>query len=421
VTLVLASAVPGFDFADVYALGLVFLGVAIFAAIGALSHQHERAFSAAVIYLSLGLVAAAPIQLLDLRWLDPVEDSVLVEHLAEFAVIVALFATGLKLDRRLSFRGWTSVVRLLAVVMPLTIVAVAAFGAWAMGLSLGAAVVLGAALAPTDPVLAGDIGVGPPGDEEEREPNFSVTAEAGLNDGLAFPFVVLGLFLVREDGTAWIWEWLVADVAYAVLVGLGLGALAGYGLAALIVPLRERDLLLHELDGWLAVAAVLLVYGLCEVAGGYGFLAAFAAGLAFRRYERDHALNRRVHDGAETVEKFAELATLLLLGSMLTLGGLAEAGVSGWLLAPFVLLVARPLSVLLAFAGSGVPPNERLFLAWFGVRGIGSLYYVAAAISTGIVAVDEAAVAFWAIAVCVVVSVVAHGVTGSPLSRRLGV
>ena len=172
----LASAVPGFDFADLYALGLAFLGVALFAAIGALSHQQERAFSAAVIYLALGLAAAIPLDLLHVSWLDPVEDSELIEHLAEFAVIVALFATGLKLDRPLSFRGWVSVARLLAIVMPLTIAAIAAFGTLAMGLSLGAAVVLAAALAPTDPVLAGDIGVGPPGDEEEREPNFSVTA-----------------------------------------------------------------------------------------------------------------------------------------------------------------------------------------------------------------------------------------------------
>jgi NhaP-type Na+/H+ or K+/H+ antiporter len=421
VTVPLGSAVPGFDFADLYALALVFLGVAIFAAIGALSHQQERAFSAAVIYLGLGLAGAATIHVFDVRWIDPIDDSTVVEHLAEFAVIVALFATGLKLDRALTFRGWTSVVRLLAVVMPLTIGAVALFGTWAMGLSLGAAVVLGAALAPTDPVLAGDIGVGPPGDEEEREPNFSVTAEAGLNDGLAFPFVVLGLFIARDDGTGWVVEWLVADVVYAVGVGIAFGAVAGWALAAMIVPLRERDLLARELDGWVAVAAVLVVYGLCEVVGGYGFLAAFAAGLAFRRYERDHELNRRVHDGAETVEKFAELATILLLGSMLTLSGVADAGVSGLLLAPFVLLVVRPLSVLVGFAGSGVPGNERLFLAWFGVRGIGSLYYVAAAISTGVLADGEAAVAFWAIAVCIVVSVVGHGVSGSPLSRRLGV
>ena len=144
-------------------------------------------------------MAAVVIRAFDIPWLDPVDDAEIVMRLAEFAVVVALFSTGLKLDRELSWRSWGSVVRLLGIVMPLTIAAIALFGVGVMGLPLAAAVVLGAALAPTDPVLAGDVGVGPPGEEDEREPHFAVTAEAGLNDGLAFPFVALGLFLALED------------------------------------------------------------------------------------------------------------------------------------------------------------------------------------------------------------------------------
>ena len=138
-------------------------------------------------------------------------------------MVIALFSAGLKLDRPLRWRAWGSVARLLAVAMPLTIAAVALFGTQVLGLSLGAAVVLGAALAPTDPVLAGDIGVGPPGDEDEHEPNFALTAEAGLNDGLAFPFVLLGLFLA-EDAGGWGLEWLLADVVYAIAGGVLVGA-----------------------------------------------------------------------------------------------------------------------------------------------------------------------------------------------------
>ena len=160
---VVVAAAPGFEFGDLYALGLAFVGVALVAALVALSHQHERAFSASLIYLVLGLAAAAALELLDVHWLDPVDDAEVVERLAEFCVIVALFSTGLKLDRELNWAAWASVVRLLALVMPLTIVAIAVFGTQVMGLSLAAAVVLGGALAPTDPVLAGDIGVGPPG------------------------------------------------------------------------------------------------------------------------------------------------------------------------------------------------------------------------------------------------------------------
>jgi NhaP-type Na+/H+ or K+/H+ antiporter len=343
-----------------------------------------------------------------------------VERLAEFALIVALFSTGLKLDRRLSWREWGSVVRLLGIVMPLTIAAVALFGGLAMGLSLAAAIVLGAALAPTDPVLAGDVGVGPPGEEDEREPHFAVTAEAGLNDGLAFPFVTLGLFLATEGrGRGWVAEWILADVVYAVAAGVAVGALGGWVLAAGVLRLRAKGLLARELDGWVAVGAVLVLYGAAELAGGLGFLAAFAGGLGFRRYERDHEANERVHQGAEVVEKFSELAAILLLGSMVTLAGWSEVGWAGAALAPLLLFAIRPLTVFVAFVGSGITSRERAFLGWFGVRGVGSLYYAAAAIATGLLAVDEAQSVFWAIAVCVVASIVVHGITGSPFAGRL--
>jgi NhaP-type Na+/H+ or K+/H+ antiporter len=246
-----------------------------------------------------------------------------------------------------------------------------------------------------------------------------VTAEAGLNDGLAFPFVFLGAFVAAEGGSDWLWEWLAADVAYAILIGVAFGAAGGYAIAAGIVWLRDRRLMTDALDGWIAVAAVLLVYGLTEVAGAYGFLAAFAAGIGFRRYEYGHKLNRGVHDGAEVVEKFCELGVILLLGSMVTTAGVREVGWSGWLLVPVLLLLIRPLATAVAFLGSSMPARERAFIAWFGVRGIGSLYYVAVALGLGILSVDESRTLFWTVAACIITSVVAHGVTASPLSRRL--
>ncbi len=206
------GADPGFSAGEAYPIGLLFLGLALFAAVGALSHQRERAFSAALIYLGLGVGAALIIGVSGVRWLDPVDDALLIERVTEIAVIVALFGTGLKLERELKPGAWQHVARLLLIAMPLTIGAVALFGSAVMGLSLGAAIVLGAALAPTDPVLAGDVGVGPPGDEEEREPNFSITGEAGLNDGLAYPFVLLGLVLAGSESPGWLGDWLLQDV-----------------------------------------------------------------------------------------------------------------------------------------------------------------------------------------------------------------
>lgn len=413
------AAGPGLDWADPYAIGLLIVGLAVFAAIGALSHEAERAFSASLVYLAIGLGAAAVIGLAGIDWLVPREDAELIERFSELAVVIALFSTGLKLDRTLDPRAWGSVARLLAITMPLTILAVAAYGVWVMGLPLAAAILLASALAPTDPVLAGDIGVGPPGEGDKSEPSFAVTAEAGLNDGLAFPFVVLALFVSGRPGVGWLPEWVLADVVYAVLGGVVIGAVGGYVIAALLLPLRDRRLVLPELDGWIPIAAVLVVYGLAELVSTYGFLAAFVAGIGFRRYERGHEIHEGVHRGSEVAEKFGELAVILLLGSMVTLSGLGQPGWRGWLLCGLLLLVIRPLAVAVAFVRSGLDGRERLFLGWFGVRGIGSLYYVAAALSYGVLGTDEENVVFWTVAVAILLSIAAHGVTGTPLTRRL--
>ena len=415
----LLAAGPGLDWADPYAAALLVGGLAVFAAIGALSHQADRAFSASLIYLAVGLAAASVIGLAGIDWLVPRQDAELIERISELAVVIALFSTGLKLDRTLRPAAWGSVARLLMITMPLTIAAVAAYGVWAMGLPLAAAILLAGALAPTDPVLAGDIGVGPPGEEDESETRFAVTAEAGLNDGLAFPFVVLALFVAGQPGVSWLPEWALVDVVYAVLAGVAIGAVGGYAIAALLLPLRDRRLVLPELDGWIPIAAVLVVYGATELASAYGFLAAFAAGIAFRRYERDHEAQQGVHRGSEVVEKFGELAVILLLGSMVTLSGLTQPGWAGWLLCALLLLVIRPLAVVLAFIGSPLDRRERAFLGWFGVRGVGSLYYVAAALSYGVLRTEDENVVFWTVAVVILISITVHGITGTPLSRRL--
>ena len=414
-----AAISPGLEAPDLYALGLLFAGLAVLVAILALTHQRPRAYSASIVYLAMGGAGAAGVALLDAPWLDLLEDSETVERMSELAVIVALFATGLRLDRRLTLRAWRSTALLLAVVMPLTIAAVAAFGALGMGLSAGAAIVLGAALAPTDPVLAGELGVGPPGERDETEPAFALTSEAGLNDGLAFPFLLLGLLVAGGASSSDVAEWLAADVVYATVAGIAIGAAAGWALSAVAARLRERSLVDRELDGWAALGAVLAVYGLTEVAGAYGFLAAFAGGIAFRRRERDHEYNEAVHAGAATVEKVLELAMILLLGSLVTAEGLEAPGWAGWMLAPLLLLLIRPAAVAVGLAGSPLRPRERAYVGWFGVRGVGSLYYATAAVGAGVLSVGEATTVLWTVVAVVIVSIVVHGVTGAPLTRRL--
>ena len=414
------AADTGFTFADSFPLVLGFIGLAVFAAVGAMSHEHERAFSAALIYLGLGAVAAAAIQVFDIPWVDPFEDEKVIEHVAEVALIFALFSSGLKLDRPLRWREWSSVTRLLVLAMPLTMAGIALFGSQVMGLSLGAALLLGAILAPTDPVLAGDIGVGPPGDEAEHEPNFALTAEAGGNDGLAAPLVLIGIFVAEEGGTGWLGEWFVADLLYACLAGVAIGVAVGWAAAWSVHVLRDRELLAPAFDGYHAVATALVLYGVAEAAGGYGFLAVFAGGLAFRRYEHGHELNGRVHAGAEQVEKFMELAAILLLGSLLTGAGLTTPGWEGWVLAIVLLVVIRPLSTFVSLVGSQVEgAGGRSFVAWFGVRGVGTLYYAATVVGAGALSGREEELVVWTAIACVIVSIIVHGVTGGPALRLL--
>ncbi|MCB0827392.1 MAG: cation:proton antiporter [Solirubrobacterales bacterium] len=391
----------------------------MFTAIWALSSHRSGFFSPAAVYLVLGALASAGLSLLGIDLLDPIGRATLIEHLAEFAVIVTLFGAGLRLDRRLGWAKWRSTILLIAVVMPLTIGAVTLFASAFMGLSLGAAIVLGACLAPTDPVLAREIKVGPPGTGDRTETHFALTSEAGLNDGLAFPFVFLGLYVAGDGGTDWLAEWLAADVVYAIAVGIAIGVVGGRLIGAGADWLRQRGWLRPSYDGWLALAAVLAIYGVTEIAGAYGFLAAFAGGLSFRRYEWDHEAHDRVHGGSDLLEKVSELGLVLLLGSTVTMAGLAIPGLAGWLLVPVLLVLIRPASVLASFAGSPVKMGERLLIGWFGIRGIGSFYYAAVAINAGVLSTGEVELIYWTIIACVGVSILVHGFSARPAMASL--
>jgi sodium/hydrogen antiporter len=233
------------------------------------------------------------------------------------------------------------------------------------------------------------------------------------------PFLVLGMFLAQRDGAGWVAEWVLADVFYGIAVGVGMGAAGGWLLAAVIVPLRARRVLRTDFDGWLGIASVLVIYGATDLVSAYGFLAAFVGGLAFRRFRRNSSIHDGVHDGAETAGRVSELAVLLLLGSLVTLTGLGEPGLAGWAICLALLFVIRPATVFVAFVRSRLVLRERVFLAWFGVRGIGSLNYVAVVLASGVLTREAESTIFWTVAVAMLLSITLHGMTGTMLTERL--
>ncbi len=410
---------PGFHLGGSYTIGVLFLGLVLFVGVGALSRQNDRPYSASVFYLFFGALASVGLGVFGVARLDLIADHVVFEHVTELALVIAVFGSGLAVERQITRRSRWTIAALLLVVMPATIAAITAFGVLAMGLPLAAALLLGAILAPTDPVLAGDVGLGPPGGKVQGEPRLSLHTEAGINDGLASPFVLVGLFVATRGGTSWLGEWVLADVLYAVAVALLIGIAAGWLIAAAIARLQARELLSRDLDGFFAPATALVVYGTAEALGTYGLLAVFAAGITFRRHEFDHAINTRIHHGAETAGRVLELAVLLLLGSTLTTTGLAVPGLAGWLLAPLIILLVRPVLVL-AITNSGfLELRGRLFLGFFGVRGVAALYYAAVVAATGDLSHAATTKVLWTTIVCVAISITVHGITATPLTRRL--
>jgi NhaP-type Na+/H+ or K+/H+ antiporter len=350
---------------------------------------------------------------------DPRAHPHLWEVVSELTVIVALFSTGLRIDRLGPLQRWQATLRLLAITMPLTIAAVAFLGYFAAGMTLAGALLLGAVMAPTDPVLAGDVQVGPPQQGGEHPVRFALTTEAALNDGLAFPFVYLGLLVAAEGLAPGLWglDWLGRDVLWRIAVGAVMGAAGGWALGQVLFALPRERPLAETASGVLALAGVLLCYGTTELAEGYGFIAVAVAGMAVRRVEADHSFHRRLHDFTEAVEHALTAVLLVAIGAVLPLllGGLTLAGAG---IAVALIVVIRPAAGWLALWGCRAPRRDRAVLSLFGVRGIGSVYYLAYA-AGHVEFWDEAAL--WAlVGFTILLSTLLHGFTAGLAVDRLG-
>lgn len=343
----------------------------------------------------------------------------IAERFSEFVVIIALMGAGLKIDRVFAWRRWSITWRLLAITMPLGIVAITALAAWGMDLPWAVALLLAASLAPTDPVLAADVQVGPPKSGEEDEVRFGLTSEAGLNDGLAFPVVHLAIILITVAGTSdpWFTEWLSYRVLWETAVGIGTGWVIGrlFGWLTFHVPAETK--LAKTGDGLIALAATFVSYGVSEIGHAYGFLTVFVTALSFRHAHRDHKFQRDMHDVTEQIERLAMMVLLLLFGGALVSGLLSAVTWVDAVVALIILLIVRPVTGMIGLIGYRADLGEKITLAFFGIRGVGSIYYLA----YGLNHVDVAgADRLWGlVGLVITLSILLHGLTVTPVMRTL--
>lgn len=367
--------------------------------------------------------------------LDPVDIRPVIERVTELTVLIALMGVGLALDRPLSltrlrtWRRWSATWRLLLVAMPLTIGGVYLLGDLVLGLAPATALLLGAALAPTDPVLADDVQVEGPNVEvapeeidESDEVRFALTSEAGLNDGLAFPFVYAAIYLASKgDPSGWVGSWVLWELLGKVLLGVLVGIVVGGILGTLAFRAPARSLRMAETgEPLLALAAILAAYGASELLGGYGFLSVFVCAMTIRSLERTSEYHRHMHEVVERLERLLVLLVLLVLGVALTRGLLAHLDWRGVVVALAVILLVRPLAASVSLrigiahddTVSDLDWRERAVVSTFGVRGVGSLYYLAYALGH---ADFHSARWLWStVAFTIVASVLLHGALSRP-------
>ncbi len=398
-------------------------------------------FTSAIVYLAVGLLVGPTV--LDLFHFNPLKESAVLEGLTEVAVLVSLFSAGVKMPVPFSFGRWRTSVLLATVSMTLTVAMVAAFAHYLLDLPLGAGVLLGAIVAPTDPVLATDVQIRDPGDRDQLR--FTLTCEAGMNDGTAFPFVMLGLGLLglHEIGDFGL-HWVVFDVLWATFGGIAIGVASGVVLARIGWALRGKQQTHELLDDFLGLGLIGVVYGLSVLADAWGFLAVFFAAVALRQTELklanapttfpdlrslrevrqadstnpDPVTAPTVSHGSlvfkEHLERLSELTLVLLVGGTLFLDSWTWRAVG---LALFLFMVARPLSVFVSLLGTRTAWRTRGMTAWFGVRGIGSLYYLMYAIQHGLP--ESLALELTKLTLIVVaLSIVMHGTSVKPMMSR---
>jgi NhaP-type Na+/H+ or K+/H+ antiporter len=394
-------------------IGLASLGMAWFPSISKRTH-----ISYSIIYVLFGMV----IYLLFSTFLpaaNPLLFPDLTIHLTEMVVIVSLMGTGLKIDQPFSFRTWSTPFRLVSITMVLCIALVALLAIWLLHFSVAAAILLGAVLAPTDPVLASDVQVEPPMEGRKENVKFSLTAEAGMNDGMAFPFTWLAILLATTGISSFadLSTWFLRDVLYKLVAGAVCGILLGRLLAYVVFYLPEKKNFVVIKDGFVAVATTLMVYGITEMVHGYGFIAVFITAITLRNYELDHKYHKKLHDFTDQIERILLSIVLIAFGGTIIHGILKPLNWNMIILGIVFIILIRPITALLGMIGTELKPKEKYVISFFGIRGIGSFYYLAFALYQADFGIERE---IWAVvSFIVILSLLIHGLTATRTFKKL--
>ncbi len=421
------------------------------------AHLRSLPISSSVIYLLLGLTVGPS----GFGWLrvDLSEATLWLERVTEIAVIISLFVGGLKLRLPIRNPVWRPALLLAGPVMFASIAGVAAFAVYVFGLTLSSALLLGAVLAPTDPVLASAVTVSDAADEDRVR--YGLSGEAGLNDGMAFPFVVLALDWARHGSAgAWIGTWAAHRLLWAVPAGLLFGYAIGKGIGRLSIWLRARHRDHAAPSDLLALALIALSYSGAEAIGAWGFLSVFAAGFGLRRAElqvvresphpdiagagaapdqpdpphppAEHLVPAKVESPSldqpaiaagvlvsetlrfgDTSERLIEVGLVMLVGA----AAMSHWDVRALPLALFLFVILRPLSTRALLARTQSSNAQRWLMGWFGLRGIGSLYYLTYALNHGAAGPLGEEISNLTLST-VLLSILFHGISAQPLLSR---
>ncbi|MEB3214363.1 MAG: sodium:proton antiporter [Leptolyngbyaceae bacterium] len=368
--------------------------------------------SYALIYLIAGVILGSH----GVGWISLRPNAEFIERLTEMVVIISVFGCGLKMQRPLRLGLWQSTIRLIGLVMPLSILAIALVGHGLLNLDWGSAIILGAVLSPTDPVLASEVQLDHPDDDDDLR--FGLTSEGGLNDALAFPFVYFGIYwFTKGSFDSWGKNWILIDVLWAIAAGLVMGVAVAWSIIWLERQLQRRPPVNDLMMQLTALSTVFLTYTLTEFVNGYGFLAVFVAGVVIRKcYRCDRSKRFAQAAFIEQLEKLLEVATIVLLGSLLQFEAIRSNIGPALILAIAILFVIRPIVTWISLIGSTLPRRVRLMMGWFGIRGVGSIYYLTYALGEGFTG-EQANQIGWMTYTVITLSIILHGVSATPLMQ----